>query len=97
MFTKIKPILLYKKTLKFWVSLILVISTSLLHIIITKPCSSYTGFMCDYYFGFPISFWLITDFFDISFLLIFAFGFGIDLSIFYLILSLIFQKLKRSK
>ena len=95
----IREFLIYKKRWKIYLSLILVVITAWLQLTITQPCRGEQNeiiFPCDYYVGFPIPFWVVTDFFAPYFFFMFCVGLALNWSIWYMILSLIFYSFKKS-
>ena len=86
----------YKKGLKSSIALILVFVISWFYIMINNPCEPHLGFRrCDYYFGFPVPFWLVSDFIDLWMIGFFVIGASLNFLIWYGLLSLIMYKFKR--
>jgi len=83
--------------IKAMLSLVLVFLVSWIHLEITKPCSEPVGFMCDYTIGFPVTYWIVTDFIDMGFgVLHFFVGVVLNLAIWYVILSFIFWVIRKA-
>lgn len=91
---KFKEVLIYKKGLKSLISFILIVLISWLHIVITQPCKNPIYRMCDYAVGFPVSFWIVTDYINTFMLIWFFIGIFLNFTIWYLFISFIFHKFK---
>lgn len=75
------------RTLKIIVSLIFTFAFSSSYLYFTNPCTNSIYIQCDYYYGFPIPFWLVTDFISKELLLMFVGGLLGNIIIWYLLIS----------
>jgi hypothetical protein len=91
---QLKRFMKYKFWLKAAISIVLVFITSKIHLLITQPCKNPVGWMCDYYIGFPVPFFLHTDVMSMM-IAPFLIGFPIDFFIWFIAIRFIFWKLNK--
>lgn len=87
----------YKKKLKSFLSVLLVVIASWIDFVVTKPCSNNRSFMCDYSVGFPVRFWIVTDYIDNTLIARFFVGVLFNFVIWFLLLSVIFNVIIKKK
>lgn len=88
----------YKKEAKGIISVALVFVASWVHILVTKPCSNRMEFFpCDFSIGFPVGFFMVTDYLDWTLIIRFFVGMFFDYTFWFLVLSIIFKLAKRTK
>lgn len=93
--SRLKEFVDYKRNLKIALSGFLIVVASWLHLAITQPCKNPVGRMCDYTVGFPVGFWIVTDYIDSFMLIWFFIGITMNFVIWYFLLSLIFHSIQK--
>lgn len=71
--------------------MLIVFVTSHIKFLLTQPCqqSELSRFGCDFYYGFPIPFWLVTDFIHPLMVVLGIVAFLVDSALWYIVITLI--------
>lgn len=81
------------RTFRISLAIVLVIASSHLYHRVSRPCGNGVRF-CDYYYGFPIPFFVFSDYFSLPLMLVGLIGFAIDVALWYAAISFILRRLK---
>lgn len=93
---RLTEILKFWSNTKLFLATMLTVGVSKLHIILTKPCENPVGWMCDFYIGFPITFFLVSDYFSPGTMLLLVAGIICNVTIWFALLSIVFYPFRKT-